>query len=112
MVLDSQYSVTSISVGLVQMNLRPLLSMPKQVSIKVWELQLAAAIKAHLDEILCVSDSRLTNGAVEGMNGLMQAAKARACGSRTARSLITTSYQIGAKLSPLPYTTRYCDQVV
>lgn len=32
---------TSIAVGLVHMNLRLLLSMSKQVSIKVWELQCA-----------------------------------------------------------------------
>ena len=51
---------------------------------------------------------------VEGMNGLIQAAKARARGYRTARSPITMSYLIGGKLSALPanpYTTRSCGQV-
>lgn len=75
--------------------------------------RLAATIKAHWDGILNVFDSGLTNGAVEGMNGLIQAAKARARGHRAARSLITMSYLIGGKLSTLPansYTTRYCGQ--
>lgn len=76
--------------------------------------RLAATIQAHWDGILNVFDSRLTNGMVEGMNGLIQAAKARARGYRTARSLITMSYLIGGKLSALPanpYTTRSCGQV-
>lgn len=76
--------------------------------------RLAATIKDHWEGVLNVFDSRLTNGAVEGMNGLIQAAKARARGYRTARSLITMSYLIGGKLTALPanpYTTRCCGQI-
>lgn len=71
-------------------------------------------IKAHWDGILNFFDSHLTNGAVEGMNGMIQAAKRRARGYRTARSLITMTYLIGGKLTALPTspyaTTRSCFQ--
>lgn len=75
---------------------------------------LALTIKAHWDGILNFFDSHLTNGAVEGMNGMIQAAKRRARGYRTARSLITMTYLIGGKLTALPAspyaTTRSCVQ--
>ena len=75
--------------------------------------KLAATIKAHWDGVLNAFDSRLTNGSVEGMNGLIQAAKARARGYRTSRTLITMSYLIGSKLAALPanpYATTSCVQ--
>jgi len=70
--------------------------------------RLALTVKAHWDGILNAFDSRLNNGSVEATNGLIQAAKARARGYRTARNLITMVYLIGARLSYLPaspYTT-------
>ena len=75
--------------------------------------KLAATIKAHWDGVLNAFDSRLTNGSVEGMNGLIQAAKARARGYRTSRTLITMSYLIGSKLAAHPanpYATTSCVQ--
>mgnify|MGYP000532964450 CR=1 FL=1 len=47
-------------------------------------------------------DSRLSNGAVEGMNAQIQAAKARARGFRRIQNLITVSYLVCGKLSHLP----------
>ena len=70
--------------------------------------RLALTIKAHWAGILNAFDSRLNNGGVEATNGLIQAAKARARGYRTARNLITMTYLIGARLTRLPaspYTT-------
>ncbi|MHB1945708.1 MAG: hypothetical protein ACYCPE_10785 [Metallibacterium sp.] len=45
---------------------------------------------------------RIPNGFVEAMNGLIQAAKARAHGYRTDRCLMTISYLICGKLKHLP----------
>jgi transposase len=73
--------------------------------------RLATTIKDHWQGILNAFDSRLTNGAVEGMNGQLQAAKARARGYRTPRALITMAYLIGGKLTALPanpYRTTSC----
>ena len=64
--------------------------------------RLATTIRDHWQGILNAFDSGLSNGAVEGMNGLLQAAKARARGYRTSRTLITMSYLIGGKLAALP----------
>lgn len=53
-------------------------------------------------------DSDLSNGSVEAINGLIQAAKARARGYRKARNLILMAYLIAGNLSHLPaspYTT-------
>lgn len=73
--------------------------------------RLALTLKAHWQGVLNAFDSRLNNGGVEGLNSLIQAAKARARGYRTARNLITIAYLIGAKLRHLPaspYTTTSC----
>ena len=43
-------------------------------------------------------DSGLTNGLMEGINSLVQAAKARARGFRSLRKLVTTIYLIAGKL--------------
>lgn len=64
--------------------------------------KLATTIKAHLSGILHGFDSRLSNGFVEGINSLIQAAKARARGYRTPRSLINMAYLIAGKLTHLP----------
>ena len=70
--------------------------------------RLALTLKAHWQGVLNAFDSRLNNGSVEGLNSLIQAAKAKARGYRTARNLITIAYLVGAKLKHLPvspYTT-------
>lgn len=63
---------------------------------------LAASLRAHLPGILNGFDSRLSNGRVEGINSLIQAAKARARGYRTPDSLIAIAYLIAGKLTHLP----------
>lgn len=62
----------------------------------------ALTVKAHWEGILNRFDSRLSNGAVEGMNAQIQAAKARARGFRRVENLITVSYLVCGKLSHLP----------
>ena len=64
--------------------------------------KLAATIKEHLAGILNGFASKLSNGRVEGINSLIQAAKARARGYRTTRSLIAMAYLIAGKLTHLP----------
>lgn len=77
--------------------------------------RLAATLKSHWQGILNGFDSKLTNGRVEGINSLIQAAKARARGYRTPRSLITMTYLIAGKLTHLPaspYATTSCARAV
>lgn len=64
--------------------------------------KLALTLKAHWDGILNSFDSALSNGAVEAINGLIQAAKARARGYRKPRNLILMAYLIAGNLSHLP----------
>ena len=58
----------------------------------------AATIKRHWSGILRWFESRVSNGILEGINSLVQAAKARARGYRTARNFITMIYMIAGKL--------------
>lgn len=58
----------------------------------------AYTIKRHWDGILRWFQSNINNGILEGINSLIQAAKARARGYRTTRNLITMVYLIGGKL--------------
>lgn len=60
--------------------------------------QAAYTIKRHWDGVLRWFQSEITNALLEGLNSLIQAAKARARGYRTIRNLITIIYLIGAKL--------------
>ena len=64
--------------------------------------RVAATLKNHWQGILNAFDSRLSNGRVEAINSLIQAAKARARGYRTTRHLITMAYLIAGKLTDLP----------
>ncbi len=57
----------------------------------------AGTIKRHWAGILRWFTSQITNGVLEGMNSLIQAAKARVRGYRTTRNLITMVYLIGGK---------------
>jgi transposase len=73
--------------------------------------QVAATLKAHWQGILNAFDSKLTNGRVEALNSLIQAAKARARGYRTPQRLIAIAYLIAGKLTHLPaspYNTTCC----
>ena len=58
----------------------------------------ARTIKRHRDGILAWFDSRIANGLVEGINSLVQAAKAKARGYRTTRNLKAITYLIAGKL--------------
>jgi transposase len=51
---------------------------------------------------LAAFHSSLTNARAEGINSLIQAAKARARGYRTTHSLITIAYLIAGNLAHLP----------
>jgi len=58
----------------------------------------AYTMKRHWDGILRWFTSKINNGILEGINSLIQAAKARARGYRTVKNLITVIYLIGGKL--------------
>lgn len=58
----------------------------------------AYTIKRHWDGILRWFKSRINNGILEGINSLIQAAKARARGYRTTKNLITMIYLLAGKL--------------
>lgn len=60
--------------------------------------QAAYTIKRHWAGVIRWFTSALTNGLLEGLNSLIQAAKARARGYRTTKNLITMIYLIGGKL--------------
>ena len=58
----------------------------------------AATIRRHRDGILRWFNSRIANGLIEGINSLVQAAKAKARGYRSVRNLETMVYLIAGKL--------------
>jgi transposase len=57
----------------------------------------AYTIKNHWDGVLRWFKSKINNGILEGINSMIQAAKARARGYRTERNLITMIYLIAGK---------------
>ena len=59
----------------------------------------ARTIKRHWDGVLQWFESQLSNGILEGINSLIQAAKAKARGYRSTRNLITIIYLIAGKLN-------------
>lgn len=61
--------------------------------------QAAYTIKRHWDGVLRWFESNINNGILEGLNSLVQAAKAKARGYRTTKNLITMIYLIGGKLN-------------
>lgn len=76
--------------------------------------RLALTLDKHLKGILATFDSRISNGRAEGINSLVQAAKARARGYRTPRSLIAISYLVAGNLTHLPaspFDTTSCASV-
>lgn len=69
--------------------------------------KMATTVKEHWNGILSHFDSDLSTGFLEGINSLVQAAKARARGYRNPKNLITMAYIIAGKLNfkslyPLP----------
>jgi transposase len=60
--------------------------------------KMARTVKDHWHGILSHFDSTLTTGFLEGINSLIQAAKARARGYRNPRNLICMAYLIAGKL--------------
>jgi transposase len=58
----------------------------------------ARTIKKHRDGILAWFDSLIANGLIEGINSLVQAAKAKARGYRSTRTLKAIIYLIAGKL--------------
>ena len=60
--------------------------------------EVARTVMRHRDGILAWFDSRIANGLIEGINSLIQAAKAKARGYRTTRNLKAITYLIAGKL--------------
>ncbi|MDP2857590.1 MAG: ISL3 family transposase [Bacillota bacterium] len=61
-------------------------------------VKLAATLRDHQRGLLRWFHSRISNGTLESVNSLVQAAKARARGYRTSQNLITMAYLISADL--------------
>lgn len=61
-------------------------------------MELAKTIKRHEEGILRWFHSKMTNGLLEGINGLVQAAKRRARGYRNVENLIAMVYMTANKL--------------
>lgn len=61
-------------------------------------------VRRHWDGIIAWHESRVSNGLLEGINSLIQAAKARARGYRNKDKMITIAYLVAGKL-PLPTVT-------
>lgn len=60
--------------------------------------KVAQTIKQHRDGILRWFDSKIANGLIEGINSLVQAAKAKARGYRSIRNLKAMVYLVAGKL--------------
>ena len=61
-------------------------------------IEVAGTVKRHRDGILRWFDSKIANGLFEDLNSLVQAAKAKARGYRSARNLKAIVYLIAGKL--------------
>ena len=60
--------------------------------------KVAKTVKNHWNGILAWFDSKLSNGFIEAINGLIQSTKRRARGYRTTKNLISMAYLIAGKL--------------
>ena len=60
--------------------------------------KVARTVKRYRDGILRWFDSKIANGLIEGINSLVQAAKAKARGYRSLRNLIAITYLIASKI--------------
>jgi transposase len=61
-------------------------------------IEAARTIKTHWNGVLRWFTSKINNGVLEAINGLIQAAKARARGYRNVSNLIAMVYLIAGKL--------------
>jgi transposase len=61
-------------------------------------IEAARTVKRHWDGILRWFDSKIANGLIEGINSLVQAAKAKARGYRSSRNLKAMVYLLAGKL--------------
>ena len=61
-------------------------------------IKVAKTIMAHKEGVLRWFESKVNNGLLEGINSLIQAAKAKARGYRSTRNLITMVYLIAGRL--------------
>jgi transposase len=68
-------------------------------------VKFAEMIEAHWDGVLRWHRTRASNGLLEGLNSLIQAAKRRARGYRSARNYKTMIYLVAGKLNPGPQVT-------
>ena len=69
-------------------------------------IKFAETLEAHWDGVLRWHQTRVTNGLLEGLNSLIQAAKRRARGYRSARNYKTMIYLVAGKLQPGPQVTQ------
>ncbi len=60
----------------------------------------ARIMQKHRDGILAWFDSRISNGRIEGINSLVQAAKPKARGYRNSHTLKRITYLIAGKIGP------------
>ena len=65
-------------------------------------MKVARTLTEHAAGVLRWFTTRLTNGLLEGINSIIQAAKAKARGYRTTRNLITIAYLLAGKLDFAP----------
>ena len=96
----------------IKLNFQELYNQPKALAetfLKKWFfwathsrlqpiIDAAYTIKNHWHGVLRWFDSGISNGILEGINSLIQAAKAKARGFRSTRNLITVVYLIAGKL--------------
>jgi transposase len=61
-------------------------------------IEAARTVKRHWDGVLRWFDSKIANGLIEGINSLVQAAKAKARGYRSTRNLKAMVYLLAGKL--------------
>jgi transposase len=63
----------------------------------------AGMLEAHWEGVTRWHETRVSNGLLEGLNSLIQAAKRRARGYRSARNYKTMIYLVAGKLQPGPH---------
>ncbi|MES0447356.1 MAG: ISL3 family transposase [Desulfobacterales bacterium] len=63
-----------------------------------WMIDAAKMIKRHWDGVLRWFDSKINNGILEGLNGIVQAARAKARGYRTFKNYAAMIYLLTGKL--------------
>lgn len=97
----------------IRLNLQELFSQPPETAetfLKKWYFwathsrlepmkEAAQTIKRHWVGVLQWFKSQINNGILEGINSLIQAAKAKARGYRTTKNLIAMIYLIGGKFN-------------